>query len=289
MNYVFHILTMICFYIILGLSLNLLVGYGGMFSLCHAAFYGLGAYGSTFLMLNAGWSFIPSLLVGVIVVGVIAYLIAIPSTRFHGDFFILATMGFQIIIFSILYNWSELTKGSYGISGIPRASFWGLKISSPPAIFAVAFVLAVMVWLITLRLTRSPYGRALQAVRDDETAALALGKNVRRFKRSTFCIAGALAATAGVLFASYSSYIDPTSFMLDESVFILCVVIIGGAGNLRGPITGAVVLVFLPEFLRFLQIPDAVAANMRQVIYGFLLVLIMRFRPRGLLGSYSFD
>lgn len=289
MNYVFHILIMVSLYVILGLSLNLAVGYGGMLSLCQAAFYGIGAYASALLMMNAGWSFLPSFAIAVIAGGVIAYLISIPSTRFHGDFFVLATLGFQIIIFSILYNWIGFTKGPYGISGIPRPTLWGLKIVSTPGFFFFSLVLAVVVWFITRRLAKSPYGRTLEAVRDDELAALALGKNATRFKRSAFCIAGGLAAVAGVLFAGYASYIDPTSFTLDESVFILCVVIIGGAGNMRGPIIGAVILVVLPELLRFVRMPEAIAANMRQVIYGLLLVLMMRFRPQGIAGKYAFD
>ena len=289
MNYIFHILIMINLYVILGLSLNLSVGYSGMLSLCHAAFYGIGAYASTLLVMEAGLSFLPSLAIAVLIVGVIAYLISIPSVGFHGDFFVLATLGFQAIIFSILYNWVELTKGPYGISGIPRPDLLGFQVVSTPAFFVLVFVLAIIVWAIIYRLTESPYGRTLAAVRDDETAALALGKNVNRFKRSAFFLAGALAAIAGVLFASYSSYIDPTSFSLDESIFILCVVIIGGAGNLRGPIIGAVILVLVPELLRFLHMPDAVAANLRQVIYGLMMVLMMRFRPSGLLGRYSFD
>jgi branched-chain amino acid transport system permease protein len=280
---------MISLYVILGLSLNLSVGYGGLLSLCHAAFYGIGAYASTLLVMKAGLSFLPSFVIAIFIVGVIAYLISIPSIGFHGDFFVLATLGFQAIIFSILYNWVELTKGPYGISGIPRPDLFGIQIVSTPAFFFVTFVLAVVVWFIIYRLTESPYGRTLAAVRDDETAALALGKNIKRFKRSAFCIAGALAAVAGVLFASYASFIDPTSFSLDESIFILCVVIIGGAGNLRGPIIGAVILVLVPELLRFLHMPDAVAANLRQVIYGLMMVLMMRFRPQGVAGKYRFD
>jgi branched-chain amino acid transport system permease protein len=289
MNYIFHILTMMSLYIILGLSLNLTVGYGGMLSLCHAAFYGLGAYASSLLIMNAGWPFLPSFAVAVIIVGIIAYLISIPSIRLHGDFFVLATIGFQVIVFSILYNWTNLTKGPYGIPGVPRPSFGSHKIISTPGFFVFAFVLAALVWFISYRLTKFPFGRSLEAVRDDEIAALSLGKNVVRFKRLAFCISGSLAAISGVLYASYISYIDPTCFTLDESIFILCVVIIGGAGNLRGPISGAVVLVLLPELLRFVQIPDAIAANMRQIIFGLILVLMMRFRPQGIMGKYTFN
>jgi len=289
MNYIFHILVMICLYTILGLTLNLVVGYGGMLSLCHAAFYGIGAYASTLSMANAGWPYLPSLLVALLICGTIAYLVSIPSIRFHGDFFVLATLAFQMIIFSILYNWTNFTKGPYGISGIPRPSLVGWRVTTPWMFFLLALVAAIVVGSAIWRLSHSPYGRALQAIRDDEMAAQALGKDVTRFRRSAFAITGMLAAVAGVLFAGYTSYIDPTSFTLDESVFILCVVIIGGAGNLRGPIVGAVILVLLPELLRFLRIPDAVAANARQIIYGLLLILMMRFRPQGIAGKYAFD
>jgi branched-chain amino acid transport system permease protein len=289
MNYLFHILTMISLYVILGLSLNLSVGYAGLLSLCHAAFFGLGAYVSTLLVMKTGLAFLPSFAIAILIVGVIAYLISIPSTSFHGDFFVLATLGFQAIIFSILYNWVDLTNGPYGISGIPRPDILGIQIESAPMFFLVTLLLVVIVSFILYRLTHSPYGRTLAALRDDETAALALGKNVKSLKRSAFLIAGALAAVAGIMFASYASFIDPTSFTLDESIFILCVVIIGGAGNMRGPVIGAVILVLMPELLRFLQMPDAVAANLRQIIYGLMMVLMMRFRPSGLLGRYSFD
>lgn len=289
MNYIFHILVMVCLYGLLGLTLNLVVGYSGMLSLCHGAFYGIGAYASTLLMTKLGWPYVPSFLASVLICGAIAYLISIPSIRFHGDFFVLATLAFQFITFSIFYNWTSLTRGPYGISGIPRPSVGEWTVKSPWMFFVLALFVAVSVGLVIWRLSHSPYGRALQAIRDNELAAQALGKNVNRFKRSAFALAGMLAAAAGVLFAGYTSYIDPTSFTLDESVFILCVVIIGGAGNLRGPIVGAVILVLLPELLRFLQIPDAVAANARQIIYGLLLVLMMRFRPQGIAGKYAFD
>jgi branched-chain amino acid transport system permease protein len=288
-NYIFHILVMVCLYGLLGLTLNLVVGYSGMLSLCHGAFYGIGAYASTLLMTKLGWPYVPSFLASVLICGAIAYLISIPSIRFHGDFFVLATLAFQFITFSIFYNWTSLTRGPYGISGIPRPSVGEWTVKSPWMFFVLALFVAVSVGLVIWRLSHSPYGRALQAIRDNELAAQALGKNVNRFKRSAFALAGMLAAAAGVLFAGYTSYIDPTSFTLDESVFILCVVIIGGAGNLRGPIVGAVILVLLPELLRFLQIPDAVAANARQIIYGLLLVLMMRFRPQGIAGKYAFD
>jgi branched-chain amino acid transport system permease protein len=273
----------------LGFSLNLVVGYGGMLSLCQAAFYSIGAYGSTLLTTKAGWPFGSSVLASVLLAGLMAYLIAVVSIRLHGDFFVLATMGYQVIIFSILYNVTGLTNGAYGISGIPRPSLLGWQVSSTGGFLIIAAFSAALVWYITWRLSHSAYGRTLQAVRDDEIAAQALGKDVQQFRRSVFVISGMLAAFAGILYAGYASYIDPTSFSIDESIFILCIVIIGGAGNSRGPIVGAIILVILPEALRFLRIPEAIAASARQILYGVILVLMMRFRPQGIAGRYAFD
>lgn len=289
MNYIFHILILVSLYSILGLSLNLAMGYAGMLSLCHAAFYGIGAYAATLLMMKASVPFFPSLLAAMLVTGTIAYLISIPSVRFHGDFFVLATLGFQMIVFSVLYNWTDFTRGAYGIPGIPQPSLFGFRLDSPARYVLFALLASAGTLWVMCRLVRSPYGRTLQAVRDDEIAASALGKDIVSFRRSALTIAATIAGLAGVLFAGYATYIDPTSFNLDESVFLLCVVIIGGTGNLRGPFVGAVVLVALPEILRFLRMPDAIAANARQIIYGLLLVLAMRFRPQGIAGKYAFD
>jgi len=289
MNYVYHLLIMICLYGMLAQSLNLVVGFAGLLSLGHAAFYGLGAYLATLLMMNAGWPFILSLVAAVVFVGALAWLVAIPATRLQGDFFVLYTLGFQMIVFSTLYNWVDVTRGPFGIPGVPRPVLFGATISTPAAFCILSLVVALVVCGALWLLASSPYGRALQAVREDAVAAASLGKDTDAFKRSAFAWAGALAAIPGVLFASYSSYIDPTSFGLEESIFILCVLVIGGAGNLRGPLIGAVVLVLLPELLRFVRIPDSAAANVRQIIYGLALILMMRFRPQGIAGKYAFD
>lgn len=140
----------------------------------------------------------------------------------------------------------------------------------------------LMLW----RITSLPFGRVLKGIREDEVATQALGKHVTRFKVLAFVTAGCIAAVGGSLYAHYITYIDPYSFTLEESVYILSLVIVGGAGTLRGSVVGALFLVALPEILRFLRLPDAVAAPLRQMLYGALLVLFMRFRPQGLLGEY---
>lgn len=289
MNYVLHILIIISIYSILALSLNLLVGYTGLLSLCQGAFYGIGAYASTLLMMRAEFSFIPAVVLAMVTTAVISIAISVPSLRLKGDYVVLATLGFQMITFAILRNWTSLTRGPYGISGIPRPVLFGRPIETLGSFLVLAIVIALGCGVLIYILSSSPFGRVLKAIREDEVAAVALGKNVVRFKIIAFGIAAALSAVAGSLFAGYMRFIDPTSFTLTESVFILSIVIVGGAGNILGPILGTVLLIVLPEALRFLAVPDAIAANMRQIIYGALIVLMMRFRPQGLLGEYEFE
>ena len=287
MNYILHLLIMVNIYLMLAFSLNLALGYTGLFSLSHAAFYGAGAYISTLLMMKLGLGFLPSLLISILGAVILSLIVGIPSLRLRGDYFVLATLGFQIIFFSILYNWVSLTRGPYGISGIPRPKILGFQISNLFEFFIFSSILSLLCFLLTWLIKRSPFGRTLKAIREDEVAAAALGKNIPRFKTFAFAISGGLAAIPGSLFAVYMRYIDPTSFTLLESVFIISALIIGGAGNLKGPVAGTLIAVFLPEILRFLAIPDAVAANLRQIIYGLMIILLMRFKPQGLAGEYK--
>jgi len=289
MNYLLHIAVMINIYVILSLSLNLIVGMGGMMSLCHAAFYGIGAYIGTLLMVNLGWSFFPATLLAVFGTALLSLVISVPSLRLKGDYFILGSLGFQSIIYIILYNWIDVTRGPYGISGIPVPIFFSFEIRGLPIWFAFSTVVMLVCVVLISRIMHSAFGRTLKSIRDDEIAAGSLGKNVSWFKIRTFAIAAGFAAVAGMIFSGYMRYIDPNSFTIMESVFILSIIIIGGAGNLQGPIIGAIVLVTLPELLRFLGMPDAIAANMRQIIYGLAIILLIRWRPQGLLGEYKFS
>ena len=289
MNYLLHIFIMINIYFILSLSLNLLVGYTGLLSICHAAFYGIGAYISTLFMIKLGMNFFPALLIGVLGAAIASLIVAIPSLRLKGDYFILTSLGFQVIVFGILYNWVAVTRGPYGIPGIPRPKVLGFEFGSIPTYFILSGIFALLAIFVLWRFTSSPFGRVLKAIREDELATKALGKNVTNFKILAFMIAAGIAAIAGSLYAGYVTYIDPTSFTLDESIFILSIIIIGGAGNLRGPIIGSAILIVLPEALRFLGIPDTIAPNVRQMIYGALLIILMRLRTQGIAGEYKFE
>jgi len=286
-SYLLHILIMIGIYIPLALSLNLIVGYGGLLSMCHAAFYGIGAYTTTLLMVNLHVPFYVSLIAGIVLSSVLSLLIAYPSLRLKGDYFVLASLGFQIIVFSVLYNWVSLTRGPYGIPGIPRPTFFGLSLDSLWAFLLFTLLFVAISLLIFYKLYRSQYGLILKCIRDDEMAAIAMGKDTTFYKIWAFVIGSAFAAISGALYAVYVSFIDPTSFTLDESIFILTLVMVGGAGNLRGPLSGVVFLIILPEALRFVGLPDTIAPNVRQMIYGALIIFLMRKRPQGIWGEYK--
>jgi branched-chain amino acid transport system permease protein len=289
MQYLLHILILIGIYVILSSSLNLVAGYAGLISVAHASFFAVGAYAAALLSVHFGSPLIVNLLCAALLAALCSLLIGFPSLRIRDDYFVIATFGFQVLTFSVLNNWVKLTRGPLGIPGIPRASLFGWEVSSQFEFLVVVTVLSLAtIWCCKV-ISESPYGRVLKAIREDEMFATAAGKNVAAFKISAFAFAGGLASIGGVLYAHYISFVDPSSFTVMESIFILSIVIIGGAGSLLGPVVGAVLLVSLPEALRLIGLQSAIAANVRQILYGGLLLAFMLWRPRGLLGRFSFE
>lgn len=287
MEYLLHIGIMLCIYIILVLSTNLTVGMANLLTLCQAAFYGVGAYIGTFFLMQFNLPFLLIALLVMLATGLTSLLISFASVKLKGDYFILGTLGFQMIVYTVLYNWISVTRGPYGIPGIPSIKLLGLwSLDGIYAYFFFALTVAVVVGWLFSRMQRSPYGRMLKAIRTDELSAQSLGRNTVRLKTWAFFISAAFAGLAGLIYASYISYIDPTSFTLDESIFIITALFIGGIGSrVWGPVVGAAVVVILPELLRFVGLPDAIAANLRQVIYGLVLIVLMFYRPQGLCGD----
>jgi branched-chain amino acid transport system permease protein len=289
MEYLLHILILISIYAIVGMALNLVAGYTGLISLAQAGFYGIGAYVAALLSLNYGVSFLLAIPAAVVIAAVVGFLIGFPALRIRDDFFIIATFGFQIILFQVMNNWMELTNGPLGLPGIPQPELFGYRLTSHIDFLVLSLALAIIVYFILRRLTRSPFGNVLRAIREDDVFALSLGKNVNLYKVTSFSVAAGLAAIGGAIYAYYITFIDPTSFTVNESIFMLSIVIVGGAGRLEGSILGAIILVSLPELLRFVGMPSSVAANMRQILYGGALVALMMWRPKGILGRYGFD
>ena len=288
MDYLLHVCILACIYIILSLSLDLLVGQLGVLSMAQAAFFGLGAYTSALVALHLGAPFPVDMFFAMILVVPISLLISVPSLRLHDDYFVIATFGFQIILFSVLNNWIELTRGPFGIPGIPRPVILGWTAGSNFRFLLLAFCLTCLTFFVVRQIRTSPMGRVLRAIREDEIFAQALGKNTLVFKVTVFAMSAVLAAMAGSLYGRYITYIDPTNFTVLESILVISMVIIGGTGSRWGPVIGPVVLAALPEALRFVGFPTPVAANLRQIIYGLLLVIVMVLRPRGIVGDYSF-
>ena len=277
---------MLNIYVLLVLSANLPVGLANLLSICQAAFYGIGAYFSAYFLMQFNLPFIVVALVVMGLTGLCSLIVSFASVKLKGDYFVLATLAFQMIVFTILYNWTDVTRGPYGVPGIPSIKLLGIwSVSGVYGYAILTTIISAIVIVVFKYLKYSPFGRVLTAIRSDELAVSSLGRDPIRFKRWAFFISAAFSGLAGLIYASYISYIDPTSFTIDESIFILTALFIGGIGNIKGPVLGAVFVVLLPEILRFVGLPDAIAANLRQIIYGLTLVLVMYFRPQGLWGK----
>jgi len=288
MEYLLHILVIAGIYIILTLSLNLIVGYTGLPALGHAAFYCIGAYTSSLLALNFGYSPWIGLLAGACLAALSGILIGYPSVRLSGDYLALATFGLGVIVYAISKNWVLLTRGPMGLPGIPGFSIFGYQFSEIWSYLLLVLVFVVFTILIIQRIVHSPFGRVLRSIREDEVASQAMGKDTDRHKLLVFIIGAFFAGIAGSLYAHYITFIDPSSFTVMESITILLMVIFGGMGSINGSIIGAICLVVIPELLRFLGMPSSIAAPLRQMLYGLLLVVLMIKRPQGILGTYRF-
>lgn len=287
MSYLLNILIFLMIYIILSLSLNLKTGFSGLLSLCQAAYYGMGAYLTTLIMMKFHLNFFVALLIAIIVNvlinGVITTWIA---NRLRNLYFTLATIALQIIFFGVVYNWQSLTQGPYGISGIPKPELGSFVFSGSFSFFVLSLVFVLITIGFFLFFPKTPLCRMIECTRDDEVWLTVLGKNPVKFKFISISLTVAFATIAGALYASYMSYIDPTSFTINESILILTIILVGGTGNVIGPVSGAIIYVFLPEILRFVNLPDSIAANTRMIIYALILILIVRLKPNGLFGKF---
>lgn len=299
MNYFAHLLIYLNVYIIIALSLNLLVGYCGLLTLAHAGYFAVGSYTYAFVTIKFGWGFIPAVGMGAAFAAVGSLALSLPSWRCHEDSFILISLAVQVFLFSLFHNWmspgtefgawGNLTNGPFGISGIPKPVIFGFTFKTVGLIALLSLIIvggsAGIIWL----LCSSPWGRLLKSIRDNELAARGLGKNVRVIKIQAFAISCGFVAVAGALYATYMNFISPEIASIDESVLMLCMVLVGGTGTFCGPFVGALVLLFIPEMLRLVNIPPSVAGKIRLLLYGILLILMMHIRPQGIAGEYRMD
>lgn len=267
-QYVYRIAVVSVLYAILAMSLNLIAGVAGQISLGHIAFYGIGAYTSALLCVNFGVSVWVGILAAFVVSMLFGLLIAIPTLKLSGGYLAILTMSFAEIIRLILLNWTSVTRGPMGILNIPKPSLFGYTIKSSGAFLYLVLTVAIIVYIGMHNLIHSRFGRNLQALRDDEISSESMGINVYRYKVIAFVISTGVAGVAGALFASYMEFIDPSSFISDESTVILSMVVLGGMGNMNGSIIAAALLTILPEALRSFS-------DYRMLVYGVVLVAMM--------------
>jgi len=289
MDYLLHIFIVSLIYAIFAMSLNLELGYTGLYNFGHVAFFGIGAYTSALLSL-AGYPVTLGMACSMIASGAMGALLAIPALRLSGDYFGIATLSFGEIIRLFFLNERWLTKGPMGLPGISRPTWIGEGVSGLPRFLIFCALLTLGAFIVVRHLTRSPFGRALKVIREDEYVAQALGKNALSFKIRAVIVGSILAGLAGSLWAHYISYISPADFTLTETILVLLCVVLGGRGTNWGPILGAFVIIFFQEIIRFLPIPadfDRFVAPIQGMVYGAVLVILMLKRPEGLLPEYK--
>ncbi len=288
MNYLIQILIFLQIYIILSLSLNLKVGFTGLLSLCHAAYYGTGAYTASLLMVNYGYGFFSSLFIAIVLnIAINATITTWLAGRLRNLYFTLGTIALQIIFIGVVNNWQKLTGGPIGISGIPLPVIFGITINKETPFFLFVLVFTFITIIFFKWFAKTHLCLMLQCTRDDEVWLTVLGKRPAYFKFISISISVAFATLAGVLYASYVNYIDLTSFNLDESIVVLTIILVGGTGNIIGPVSGAFIYVLLPEVLRFIDLSSTVAENVRLIIFAIILILIVRFKPNGIFGKFK--
>lgn len=292
--------TVFAIWAILAVSLNLVVGFTGLLSIGHIGFFGIGAYSTAILTSDAayeqlrteaiptfGWPFFAALPVGVVLAGLAAIAVGVVFNRFRDDIFVLVSFGFAIITFNIFLSWRTLTRGAFGIREIARPEIGGWAFDGELEFLALVLIFLALVVLISWFIVTSSFGRVLTAIREDEQATEVFGYKVTHYKLAIWVISAMMAALAGGLFGSWTSFIDPNSFILLESMLLVSIVILGGLATIWGSLLGAMVFVLLEEGMRFLPfLPTEYIGQARQVVLGLLLVALMLFRPQGLVGRY---
>ncbi len=280
-------LTLVGIDVIVVAGLSLLFGYTGQVSLCHAAFFGMGAYASAYATSHgAPWP--AGLLAGVAVACAGGFVLAVPSLRLKGHYLAMATLGFGEIMFVVFDNAEPWTGGSDGLQGIPPATLGSLRFETPQANFWLVWCVALLVLLLASNVVRRRPGRALRAIHGSEEAAQACGIDTTRVKIQVFVVSAGLAGLAGVLYAHYMGSISSSSFTLHRSIILMAMVALGGMGSLAGSVLAVFLLTMLPFADAFIPgLPRAAAQFIQDWepdIYGLTLVVVMLFMPRGLSG-----
>ena len=299
-RYWMDIAIMMMTYIMLGWGLNIVIGLAGLLDLGYVAFYAVGAYSYALFAIHFGWSFWICLPIAGLFAGMFGILLGFPVLRLRGDYLAIVTLAFGEMIRILLLNWYELTKGPDGLTGIPRPSFFGLPFKRYPDegvetfhtffgleydpmqriifLYYLILILALITNAFTIKIRRLPVGRAWEALREDEIACKSLGVNPRNTKLTAFAVGAMFGGFAGSFFATRQAFISPESFTFIESAIIVAIVVLGGMGSQTGVVLSTIFLIGLIEVFRDFE-------SYRMVAFGGAMVLIMVFRPRGILAK----
>ena len=275
--YYLHIINLAGIYTLITIGLNILGGYTGQTSMGQAGFFAIGTYVTALSMMTLKLPFFAAMILGIIAAGICGLIISIPAMKLDGPYLVLATVGFGEIVRLVLLNWTPVTRGAAGLTGIPYPELFGLRIVSEQQFFYLILAFVVLGVYIATRIAKSKVGRTFRAIRDDAVAADAMGVNVNRYKIAAFILSAMYAGLAGALMGSFAGVTSPDNFTFDDSVSFLCMSVIGGNTTVIGAIIGAFILTLSSEALRFFQ-------GGRLVVYGLILVLTVIYMPNGLVG-----
>lgn len=276
-EYLIRIATTMALYVVLASSLNLIIGFTGMYSLGHGAFYGIGAYTSAILAVTLNWPFWITMPLAGLFTALVGAFLGLATLRLRATFLVFGTLAFGEIVRILIMNWDSLTRGPMGIPGIPSPKLFGFELTSSIHFYFLILVFAVVMVFAIRRLYRSRVGRAWVAIREDEVAASSMGVHVFGYKVLAFTISCLIAGLAGAFYAHFVTFISADQFGMNESFLILTMVALGGTGSIFGPILGAFILVLIPEGFRFLN-------EYRMVLYGAILIFVIVVKPEGLAG-----
>lgn len=287
--YIFHLLIIFSIYLILTVATNLSLGFGGLFNLAFPGLALIGAYSSALLALRTKMPFEVSFFITIFLGYIIGWLISKITAKLKGDYLALVTFGFTFVVSTLALNWESLTRGALGLPAIPKPKIIFLTIETIPQFLIFYSLITLFIYLFIEKLIRSPLGRVIQALRDDEIALSTLGRNIEKIKNLVLGLSGLLSALAGSLYAHYFSYLNPYSFGLGDLMLLLSAVFLGGLASNKGTFLGTLILIFVPEVLRFLTLPSSLIGPFRQIIYSVVIILILWLKPKGIYGKIELE
>ena len=284
MEYFIYIITLITIYAMIALSYQFSIGYTGLLNFAQVGLLGIGAYSQAILVTHKV-PFFEALIISMLITGAVGFLLALPSRRIKNDYYALVTLGFMFVVNAVILNWTDVTGGPFGISGITRPAGF----STPDNFLFLVLVIFGLMAAFSYRVMHSPFASALEAVRDDDQVAESLGKPTGKLRIVAMIISALMVGIAGALLAHFIQFINAQVFWLDYVVFVLACVVLGGLASFWGAITGTILLYVFTEPLRFLPLPPGVLGPLRLVMYCALLIVFVLFRPKGLMGRAQLD